>query len=130
MRDHRLVGGDQRLAMLDGIARQHQRRAIRPAHQFDHHIHIIARGHAGHVVFPGVGEVHAAILAAIARGNHADLHRAPGARNQIGIGLHQPNHARAHRAQPGKRNAQRRAAGGSEAAALVSVMVIPFGAMP
>jgi hypothetical protein len=68
MGDHRLVGGDERLARRDGVARQGERRSIRAADQLDHDVDIVARSQGGHVVLPGIGrEVDAAILGAVAR---------------------------------------------------------------
>ena len=108
MRDHRLVGGDEALARAQRRARQRQRRAVRAADQLYHHVHVIAPRQRGHVVFPGEArDIDPAILAAIARGHRHHLDSPPGARgDQPGVGVQQPDHARADRAETGDRDTQ------------------------
>ncbi len=109
MRDHRLVGGHQRLARAERIARRGKRRPVRAPDQFDHHVDIVACGHRGHVVFPGIGrKVDAAILAALTRAHRDYLQRpARAPRDQRAIGFDQANDARAHRAEAGKCDTER-----------------------
>ena len=118
MRDHRLVGGDEALARAQSGAREGERGAVRTADQLDHHVDIIAPGERGHVVFPGeAGDVDAAILAAVTRGDRDDLDRATGARgDQRGVGIKQADHARADSAKPGNSDAQRLCGGGGQSA--------------
>ena len=80
VRDHRLVGGDQRLAPAQRGACAGQRRSVGAADQFDHHVDIVARGQRGHVVVPGeAGDIDTAIFQAFACRDRGDLDRAPGA---------------------------------------------------
>ena len=109
VRDHRLVGSDQRLAGLDGGARTGQRWSVRAADQFDHNVYVLAVAEDDHVVFPGIGrEVDTAIPVAVARadgGNH-DRTASP-ARNQRGIGFDKANNACPDGSQASKADAQR-----------------------
>ena len=109
MGDHRLVGGDQRLAGLDRGARTGQRRAVRSADHLDHHVDIVALTQDHHVVFPGIGrQIDPAGLVAVARGNHGNPDRASGpAGDQLGIGFDQADHPDPHGTKSGKRNSER-----------------------
>ena len=110
MRDHRLVGGDQPLARSNGIARQCQRRTVRPADQFDHHINIAARCHLRHVVFPREGgQIDAAVAVPVARTDGHDFQRTPGACGyQISVRLQQADNPGANSAKAGQCNPERR----------------------
>jgi hypothetical protein len=108
VREHRLVGGHQRLAPAQRRACERERGAIGSADQFDHGIHIVARGEGGGIVDPvEARQVDAAIARAIARGDGDDLDSPPGATlDQIGILRQQLNHTAADGTQSGQRDAQ------------------------
>ena len=109
MGDHRLVGGDQRLAGLDRGPRTGQRRAVRPANQFDHHIDIVTLAQDDHVVFPGIARnIDPAVLVPVTRADRGNHDRTAGAAgNQRGVGLDQPDNSGADRPKPGKGDPQR-----------------------
>ena len=117
MRDHRLVGGDNPLAVVEGSTRQGERRPIRSADQLHHDIDIVARGHGLHVVDPGIGrQVDAAVLAPFARSDRRDRNRASGARgNHVAIGLDKADNPDPDRAQSCQGDAQRFSHGWSPA---------------
>jgi hypothetical protein len=109
MRDHRLVGGDERLAAGDRLARQGQGRTVRAADHLDHHIDLGPGRQFGGIVEPQVRrKIHAPVLAAIARADSGNANRTPGPPgNQRGIGLDQAHHAGSNGAEPGKGDVQR-----------------------
>ena len=109
MGQHRLVGGDERLAGGQALAGEGEGRAVGAADQFDHHVDIVAGRQRRHVVDPFIGrQVDAAILVAVARGDGDHLHRAAGAAgNQVAIGVEQANDAATHRSEANERDAQR-----------------------
>ncbi len=107
--DHRLVGGDQRLAGLDGAAGKCQGRAISPADQLNDHVDIAPLAHDDHVVFPSVvRKVHAPLLGAITGADGSNLDRPaspPG--NKVRVGFDQADHACPHGSQSCKRDTKR-----------------------
>ena len=108
VRQHRLVGGDQRLARRQRVPRQRQRRAIGAADQLDDHIDIVAAGQLGSVVEPGEArQIDPALAAAVAGRHGGDGDGAPGApRNQCGIVVEQRDDARANGAKAGEADAK------------------------
>ena len=109
MRDHRLVRGDQRLAVGDRVACQRQRRSVRSAHKLHHHIDIIAHGERIGIVDPFISrQVDAAVLGAVTRANRGDPDRTPRpACDQGRVRLDQADHTGAHGAETGKGNVER-----------------------
>ena len=80
VRDHRLVRGDETLARIERRACQRQRRAVRPADEFEHDIDIGPLRHSLHIVDPGIGcEIDPAIARTVAGIHRDDLDRAASA---------------------------------------------------
>ncbi len=104
MREHRLVGGDEALAAAECRPGERERRAIRAADQFDHHVRLRVMREGGRVIDPfEAADINAAVLGAVARGNRDDLDRAASAPgNQRAIGIDQPDHAAADSTEAGQ----------------------------
>ncbi len=109
MRDHRLVRGDERLACRQTLPREGERRTVRPADQLDYGIDIGPLDQTRHIVHPFIGgQIDAPILGLVARRNRHDLNRSSRpSGNQCAVGLQQPDHAAAYRAQADYGHAQR-----------------------
>ena len=101
MRNHRLVGRDEGLALAEALAGKGEGRAIRSTDQLDDSVDIRAGRERTHVVDPLIArEVDATILAPVPSGNGDDLDWPAGATgDQIAIDLQQANDAGAHRAE-------------------------------
>ena len=101
MGEHRLVRGDEAAPGGKRVAGQRQRRTVRSADQFDHHIGLSMGGECGGVVDPvETRQIDAAILGPVAGGYRDDLDRAaraPG--NQVAIGVQQANDTAPYRAK-------------------------------
>ena len=108
MCDHRLVGGNEMLALGDRIARKGQRRAVGTADEFDHHIDICPRCHGGHVVFPGEGrQIDAAITRTVPCAHRDHFERAPRPFGEhCTVFLQQPDNPGAYCTETGNRQAQ------------------------
>lgn len=109
MRDHRLIGGHERLALAKALACQGESRAIRAADELDDGVDVVSPGQRAHVVHPLVArEIDAAILVAISRRDGDDLDRPTGtSRDQLPIGFQQANDPRAHRSKTDDGEAKR-----------------------
>ncbi len=108
VRQHRLVGGDQRLAGRQRAPCQGQRRAIGTADQFDNDIDIIATGKFGRVINPDEArQIKPAFALAIPRADGGNADRPPGAAgDEVGIGIEHPDNAGADIAQSGQTDTQ------------------------
>ena len=108
MRNHGLVCGDQSLALAQSRPGKAERRAVRTADQFHHHVDVRPAGHRLHIVGPGVRcQVDTAILAALARRYRDDIDGAARSRRDHGAVLFdQPDNPGPDRAESCQRDAQ------------------------
>jgi hypothetical protein len=113
--EQRLVGADDVFAAGEGGLGRIFRGAFVAAHHLDEDVDVLALCQRDGVGFPRIaGQVRIAVLLRVAGGNGGDHHRATGAGgDQVGMGLHDLDHANSHSAKTGKTKAQ----GGARAAA-------------
>ena len=107
MRNHCLVGGNQRPASPQRFTRQSQRRSIGAADQFDDNVDIVGCRQFTHIVYPTVPrQIHAAILGAVARrySNNLDS-TACTARDQSAVFLDKADNANANGTEARQSNA-------------------------
>ena len=102
LRDHRLVGRDQRPAMAERFARKIECRTVGPAdHLGDRVDSVEAREFDGIIAPAARGEVDSPVPRAVARADRDDLDRPSGACfDQCGMLGQQADDSCAHRAQP------------------------------
>ena len=120
MSKHRLVRGDERLALRQRCACQHQRRAVAAADHLDDDIDVIAGGELGRVVDPRERRgIDPSVAPAIARRHRRDPDRAVGAPlDEPGIGVEQRDDPRSDSAEAGETDPQ----GGRHALAFAPVL--------
>ena len=111
VRNHRLVGGNQRFAAGQCRAAEIERNAVGSADQLDDGVDVGVAGQRHRVVVPShIADVNAALTVSLARRDRRHLDAATAALgDEIGVLGEQFECAHAHRAKAGDANAQRHA---------------------